>query len=311
MAMRQFMEIKDKTGLSSYRGIRKLSGLTDPRRDIEVAERFRIHLHGLYHVEAGSWRRASTRAGEDLLHHIHLVASAGRQAEHNGQVTELTPGYAWFLPGGTTMKSRCDEGCEVFALAFRCEWLPGVDPLLDWPERRPVRLGRWDESMLRCFMSFGRRQTTAGLLRLLAQVNLWLAEALPDFERIIQAHILKQNQYARVFELIEMRLGADLRVADLAAVMGMSNSTFSMGFNRSFGLRPKVWLDRRLNQEAIRLLIQTGAKTKAIAAQLRFADQYHFSRFFKRNNGVAPGLYRRQGLRPGSFVPPPPNHLKA
>jgi AraC-like DNA-binding protein len=291
------MKLQDTTHPGSYRCVQTLLSETDSRREIELAERFRIHLIGVYYVEVGPSWSSNGRIEGDFLHHIDLVASGRRQVVHEGKVTELEPGFAWFLPGGTPVERRCNEQCEVFFLKFRCEWLPGVDPLLDWPNRRPVKLGRWDEGMFRRILESKHGMDMADLLRLQAQIFVWLAEALPHFEQIIRTHVQSHSRYERVFEWIETRLGADLRVADLAAAMRMPVSAFSMGFNRSIGLSPKAWLSRRLNQEAIRLLIQTDATTKAIAEQLRFADEYHFSRFFKRENGISPTPYRQQFFR--------------
>lgn len=134
------------------------------------------------------------------------------------------------------------------------------------------------------------------LMLLQAQVYHWLAESLPDVEEIICAHVQTHSRFERVFELAETRLGADLRVADLAAAVNMPSSTFSVAFHRNVGISPKAWLSRRLNQQAIRLLIQSDVPAKSVAEQLRFTDEYHFSRFFKRLNGMAPTPYRHKFL---------------
>ena len=57
-------------------------------------------------------------------------------------------------------------------------------------------------------------------------------------------------------------------------------------------MSPKAYLNRRLNQEAIKLLICSDAPVKEVAYKLKFADEYYFSRFFKKLNGVSPTPYR-------------------
>jgi AraC-like DNA-binding protein len=86
--------------------------------------------------------------------------------------------------------------------------------------------------------------------------------------------------------------------------MRLSVSSFSMAFTRNIGMSPKTWLNRRLNQEAIRLLTQTDISAKEIARRLNFADEYYFSRFFKRMNGVSPRPFREklQGRNSLAFV---------
>jgi transcriptional regulator GlxA family with amidase domain len=66
-----------------------------------------------------------------------------------------------------------------------------------------------------------------------------------------------------------------------------------MAFTRNTGMSPKAYLKRRLNQEAIQLVINTDLKLKQVAEQLSFCDEYHFNRFFSQANGVPPLRYRR------------------
>jgi AraC-like DNA-binding protein len=272
---------------------------TGSQRDIELVERFRLHLIGVYSAQVGPSWSSGGRVEGDFLHHVDLVCSGRRQVVHEGKVTELTPGWAWFLPGCTPVVRRCSEPCRLYFIKFRCEWLPGVDPLLDWPARRPIRLGRWDESMFRKVRQSGQGLDVKHLLLLQSQIYVWLARALPDLEQIISTHVQSHSRFERVFDLMETRLGADLRVCDLAATMRLPISAFSTAFSRSVGMSPKAWISRRLNQEAIKLLLQSDATTREIALELKFADEYHFSRFFKRMNGVAPTPYRQRNMTAG------------
>jgi AraC-like DNA-binding protein len=233
----------------------------------------------------------------DVYHHIDLVSSGRRQIIHDGKVTELLPGWAWFLPGGTPVERRCDEDCQVHFIKFRCEWLPGVDPLLDWPDRRPLRVGRWDQGTAQKLLRPGASPDMKMLLLLQAQILVWLAEALPDLEQIISEHLVSHRRFEPFFQIMEARLGADLRVSELAAAMRLPVSSFSMAFSKSMGMTPKAWLSRRLNQEAIKLLIQSDEPIKQVAYRLKFIDEYHFSRFFKRINGIAPTAYRQRFFR--------------
>src|SRR5438876_12094092 len=74
---------------------------------------------------------------------------------------------------------------------------------------------------------------------------------------------------------------------------GATLHAFSMAFARNTGMSPKAYLKRRLNQEAIQLLLNSDLKIKDVASQLRFFDEFHFSRFFRHANGLAPVQYRR------------------
>ena len=291
------MKLQDTTDPRAHRGCRTLFSETAQQQKSELAERFRVHLIGVYYSEVGPSWSSEGRLEGDFVHHVDLVCSGRRQVVHEGRVTELAPGYAWYLPACTPVERRCQEWCRLYFVKFRCEWLPGVDPLLDWPGRHPVRLGEWQEGMFPELSHAGPGMDSRSLVVLQGQIQLWLGRALGDFERIMETHLQSHRRFEKVFELLDTKLGADLRVGDMAAAAKMGRMGFSMAFRRNVGLSPKDWLGRRLNQEAIRLLIQTDARTKEIAQQLRFSDEYHFSRFFKRLNGVAPTPYRQRFFR--------------
>jgi AraC-like DNA-binding protein len=286
------VKLQDTTNPSSHRGLKTLFSEIESPKESDLVTRFRVHLIGLHYTEVGQEWSSDGREESDFLHHVDLVCSGRRQVVYAGKVTDLTPGWAWFLPGCTPVERRCDERSRLYFLKFRCEWLPGVDPLLDWPERRPLRLGPWNEKAFQKLWNPGRPLDSKSLFLLQAQLYTWLAESLPNLEKIIFAHVQSHGRFEPVFNLIEERLGADLRVEKLAACMKLPLHTFSMAFNRSVGMSPKAYLNRRLNQEAIKLLICSDAPVKEVAYKLKFADEYYFSRFFKKLNGVSPAPYR-------------------
>ena len=298
------MKYQDTTNPITQRGVRTLFSEMDARKNLDLVARFRIHLIGLYFIEVGPTWSSGGREESDFLHHIDLACSGRRRVIHAGKVTELTPGWAWYLPGCTPVARECHEDSRVYFLKFRCEWLPGVDPLLDWPERRPLRLGRWNEKAFRKLWKNDREPDTQSLFLLQAQIYTWLAESLPSLEQIILQHRKTHGRFEPVFDLIERRLGADLRVEDLAAAMKLPVNGFSMAFSRSVGFSPKAHLNRRLNQEAIRLLIQSDVPIKEVAEQLKFADEFYFSRFFKKLNGVPPAAYRQKFFGSSNRLPP-------
>jgi transcriptional regulator GlxA family with amidase domain len=47
----------------------------------------------------------------------------------------------------------------------------------------------------------------------------------------------------------------------------------------------------------MQLLLNSDLKIKDVAGQLRFGDEFHFSRFFRTANGLAPLQYRKAFAR--------------
>jgi len=63
-------------------------------------------------------------------------------------------------------------------------------------------------------------------------------------------------------------------------------------------MSPKAYLNRRLTQEAIALVLNSDLKIKEIARELRFTDEFYFSRFCRKLNGCSSMIYR-QSFRNG------------
>ena len=110
---------------------------------------FRVHLVDMYHTVTGPWWDTEGRAEGQILHHIEIPLSGHRQVVHGQNVLDLMAGHVYFLPGNTPVAGRHIEDAETIWVRFRCEWLPGVDPLMDWPERTPCILDSTDTSTWR------------------------------------------------------------------------------------------------------------------------------------------------------------------
>jgi AraC-like DNA-binding protein len=287
------MKLIDTTDARAHASMRNLTS-SDGAREFWLAEKFRIHLVGMYFAAVGLEWGSDGDQQADFLHHIEIVLSGKRQVVHNQKVYDLDPGQIWFLPGNTPVERRCDDWCEILFFKLNCEWLPGVDPLLDWPDREPRLIGGFDPADWRGWVELGNKTTVADLLQLRGQLLLWLTRALPEIGEVIARHLETHTQFSEVFKFIESNLGADLRIASLASVYGISQDAFSMAFKRSTGMSPKDYMTRRLNQEALQCVINTNLQMKEIAEKLRFSDEYYFSRFFQKLNGTPPARYRKE-----------------
>lgn len=293
---RRIMKLIDTTDPGAHAEMRVLVSSGSAEREIHLAEKFRIHLIGMYFAEVGAEWDSRGKRQSDFLHHIDLGLSGHRQVVCEDRVFDLEPGQIWFLPGNTPVERRCRQRSEVLFFKLSSEWLPGVDPLLDWPGRGPRLAGRFDVDEWRSWLEPGKATGVPELLLLRGRLLGWLAAAVPELDKLITRHLGSHTQFTNVFDLIETRLGADLRLERLAKANGTSSEAFSMAFTRSTGISPKDYLMRRLNQEALRLVINTDLRIKEIARRLRFSDEFYFSRFFKKLNGCSPLAYRK-GLR--------------
>ena len=81
-------------------------------------------------------------------------------------------------------------------------------------------------------------------------------------------------------------------LAELAHHCHMSPSTFSHRFKAETGQTPMLLLARERMQVARRLLLE-GRTTSETATELGFANAFHFSRVFRKIEGVPPSRFQR------------------
>jgi AraC-like DNA-binding protein len=286
------MKEVDTTNPKAHAGA--LSLLSDPGtyRAFQLTSGFRTRLIGMYYCKFGlDWDSAGA-CESDYVHHIDIPLSGKRQVIHGDRRLELKPGYVYFLPANTPVARRCQRPGSVLYMKFRCEWIPGMDPLMDWPERTPAVIEELSRKEWTRWLAPRWRTGGNHLLVLHAQLERWLASVLPPLPTLISRHLETHARFTTVYELVEKKLGADLRIAELARIHGTSLHAFSRAFAAATGLTPKEYLNRRLNQEALQLIANTDLKVKEIADRLRFSDEFYFSRFFQKLNRVSPSAYR-------------------
>ncbi|MCA1654761.1 MAG: AraC family transcriptional regulator [Sphingomonadales bacterium] len=92
-------------------------------------------------------------------------------------------------------------------------------------------------------------------------------------------------------------------VDDLASVAGMSRSAFAAAFSEAFSQSPMDFVQKTRLHMAAKLLAATDLPVKVIAASMGFRSRSHFSRAFRRANGMDPSAYRRAHQNIGSDPP--------
>jgi AraC family transcriptional regulator len=96
----------------------------------------------------------------------------------------------------------------------------------------------------------------------------------------------------RVFDYVEASLATKLRVADLAALTGMSPYYFGKLFKQSTGLTVHEYVTRRRVQHAIDLLKRARVEISGVGAAVGIPDQSQFTRLFRKYAGMSPGRYQ-------------------
>ena len=106
---------------------------------------------------------------------------------------------------------------------------------------------------------------------------------------------LQNPRLARAVLAVLEEPGAPHGVDSLAALAGMSRSSFVKHFSDAFGVGPMAFVQRVRLRIAARTLTGTDLPIKVVAASVGYASRSSFSKVFEAEYGVAPGQYRLVG----------------
>lgn len=96
----------------------------------------------------------------------------------------------------------------------------------------------------------------------------------------------------RFKEVIEANIFNNLTLEELAALTGLSLSSFKREFEKQYQSSPAKYIKKRKLDQAAKLLKGTDLRISAIAYDSGFNDLAHFSKSFQKVFGTSPSQYR-------------------
>ncbi len=137
----------------------------------------------------------------------------------------------------------------------------------------PTRHGVYAESLA--------GSITAGLL------DIPLAEERPVTGR------LTQGQLNKLAAGLDARSNCRLSLAEMADIVGLSESWFASVFKQTTGKSPLQWQLAKRVENAKKFLMESDLSVAEVAAQLGFTDQAHLTKVFRHVTGNTPAAWRR------------------
>ncbi len=104
---------------------------------------------------------------------------------------------------------------------------------------------------------------------------------------------LTQAQMNRLVSHVDALGDYRMSVADMAAVVGLSESWFANVFKQTTGTTPWQWQLSKRIELSKQLLGESDLPVASIAAQLGFSDQAHLTKVFRQIVGGTPAAWRR------------------
>ncbi|MEM7064171.1 MAG: AraC family transcriptional regulator [Cyanobacteria bacterium P01_B01_bin.77] len=152
------------------------------------------------------------------------------------------------------------------------------------------------ESISMMLLNERQQETTSRLyidsLANILAVNLLRQHATTKARLPVYEGGLPQRQLLHVLDYIDAHLAEDIKLADLARLLDMSQFHFSRLFKQSLGVSPYQYLLQQRVERAKRLLKQTDRLITNIALDCGFNSHSHLSKQFRQLTGMTPKAYR-------------------
>lgn len=100
------------------------------------------------------------------------------------------------------------------------------------------------------------------------------------------------TKIAETVKYIKLNLNKPIFTSDLAKQVGLCERRYSDLFRNIYGLTPSKYIAREKMLTASALLKNTSLSISEISYKLGYSSPFHFTKEFKKYNGVAPSFFR-------------------
>ncbi|GJM01269.1 MAG: hypothetical protein DHS20C07_29480 [Methyloligella sp.] len=111
------------------------------------------------------------------------------------------------------------------------------------------------------------------------------------------ARWMTKRRLKNVDEFIEVEMASQLKVKDVAGMLGLSEGFFNRSFKAAMGKTPHRYILDRRRAKARELIIATNNKLADIAIDCGFSSQAHMTTQIKRSVGLTPAELRNERVR--------------
>jgi AraC-like DNA-binding protein len=210
----------------------------------------------------------------------------------------LPPQQLGLIQSGEPHASRSDDstGQALQLMFFSPEILLGTAAMLEQPQSAIFpNLVVSDAATVQQFLnlhttlskSVSQLECETLIFAFLTQLILRCAENPPTLSELRESSIV-----LAIRDYLQENYAENISLTQLAQLVDRTPAHVVRVFSAAVGLPPHAY-QTQLRIDRAKTLLMQGKPIVDIAQAIGFADQAHFSRQFKRLNGVAPKLYRQ------------------
>ena len=243
------------------------------------------------HVSTGRW---VSQLPVDRLIYVFDCGVEPGGIGNDGDFCPLVPGTWLFVPAFFRVRHEENEGLRLISIHFNVELFADLELFAECcrivhgiaPECRERFL-----SLMETGSSF---RTAAELHALLFG---FLAERIlprvPPVDHLRE----KYRRFEPLLTVIRQDPRRNLSVGEMASIMKMGKESFVKRFSAGIGSSPKLFFNRIRAAAAAESLCDPETTIRELAFQYGFANEFYFSRFFKRHFGLSPAAFRKRFCR--------------
>lgn len=158
--------------------------------------------------------------------------------------------------------------------------------------------------------SFQLEQESEAFIRIFNDIETEYMGREPNYEAVIQTYLLllfnllkrhikseESMQYPpllqKFFEMLEVNFKTRHEIGVYASQLNVTAKTLNAICKKFLGKTAGAIINERLTAESKKQLLYSHKNLTELAYELGFTDPSHFNKFFKRQTGVLPGIYRK------------------
>lgn len=253
-------------------------------------------LHGHWIRHDGGWTETRTKEHYTLWSivngTVHIATEGRNFTAHEGDAVLFYPGCRY---------SACtdQDGCQFIFVLFTLEMGNGLD-LFEGSAIEGILSDEKTAQASAEFQSQFRNLPPSGKLSL-KMYTAFLNYLCPVIEGLQRQNAQRFSRHTRAVGTPAIRLALDYigdnylsapSVKELASLANLSEKRFISTFKNTVGLSPGQYINRLRMRKAVELIGNTDKKISEIAQILGYADQYAFSKAFRRTFGESPTEFR-------------------
>ncbi|HEY9659303.1 MAG TPA: AraC family transcriptional regulator [Allocoleopsis sp.] len=242
--------------------------------------------------------------GLDHLILLHLSPPSLVEFREHGRSysKQIAPGMICLTPANIPYATRWYECIEVLLLAFEPDLINRIttDSFSAQQTELALRRGQ-DDALIREIMLALKAELMAGYIAgslysesLVATLIIHLIRHYSVSKDLISnyPHQLSDHKIKLVIDYVHEHLDQHLKLAELAALAGVSQYYFLRLFKQHIGVTPYQYVVRQRVERAKQLLKQKTMPIADIALHCGFANQSHLTKLFRQVMGVTPKQYQ-------------------